>query len=57
MQVHTTGMDIKQILSARAVQTLGKDMTFRDFAQERPHLTRLNSLYLAFIALTRLDSS
>ncbi|OQR84514.1 hypothetical protein ACHHYP_13291 [Achlya hypogyna] len=32
-QVHTTGMDIKQCPSARAVLTLGKDMTFRDYAQ------------------------
>ena len=32
-QVHTTGMDIKQVLNARAVCTLGKDMTFRDHAQ------------------------
>ena len=32
-QVHTTGMDIKQVLDARAVLTLGKDMTFRDYAQ------------------------
>lgn len=32
-QVHTTGMDIKQAPSARAVLTLGKDMTFRDYAQ------------------------
>eukprot|EP00658_Telonema_sp_P-2_P081848 TRINITY_DN8499_c0_g1_i1.p1 TRINITY_DN8499_c0_g1~~TRINITY_DN8499_c0_g1_i1.p1 ORF type:complete len:1069 (-),score=314.54 TRINITY_DN8499_c0_g1_i1:392-3598(-) len=32
-QVHTTGMDIKQFPSARAVVTIGKDMTFRDFAQ------------------------
>ncbi|KDO28986.1 hypothetical protein SPRG_20090 [Saprolegnia parasitica CBS 223.65] len=32
-QVHTTGMDIKQCTSARAVLTLGKDMTFRDYAQ------------------------
>jgi len=32
-QVHTTGMDIKQFSSARAVLTLGKDMTFRDYAQ------------------------
>ena len=31
--VHTTGMDIKQSLLARAVITLGKDMTLRDFAQ------------------------
>ena len=32
-QVHTTGMDIKQSPNARAVVTIGKDMTFRDFAQ------------------------
>ena len=32
-QVHTTGMDIKQVLNAEAVLTLGKDMTFRDYAQ------------------------
>ena len=32
-QVHTTGMDIKQVLNAQAVCTLGKDMTFRDYAQ------------------------
>ncbi|CAH0482965.1 unnamed protein product [Peronospora belbahrii] len=32
-QVHTTGMDIKQCVNARAVVTLGKDMTFRDYAQ------------------------
>lgn len=32
-QVHTTGMDIKQFSSARAVLTVGKDMTFRDYAQ------------------------
>ena len=32
-QVHTTGMDIKQGASARAALTLGKDMTFRDYAQ------------------------
>ncbi|KAL4094321.1 hypothetical protein PRIC1_009982 [Phytophthora ramorum] len=32
-QVHTTGMDIKQGVNARAVVTLGKDMTFRDYAQ------------------------
>ena len=33
LQVHTTGMDIKQFPSARAVVTIGKDMVFRDFAQ------------------------
>ena len=32
-QVHTTGMDIKQALDARAACTLGKDMTLRDHAQ------------------------
>jgi hypothetical protein len=32
-QVHTTGMDIKQGPSANAVLTVGKDMTFRDYAQ------------------------
>eukprot|EP00959_Pyramimonas_sp_CCMP1952_P301033 6298487-Pyramimonas_sp.AAC.1 len=26
-------MDIKQVLNARAVLTLGKDMTFREYAQ------------------------
>jgi hypothetical protein len=32
-QVHTTGMDIEHTPNAMAIQTLGKDMTFRDFAQ------------------------
>ena len=32
-QVHTTGMDIEHCPNAKAVQTLGKDMTFRDFSQ------------------------
>jgi len=32
-QIHTTGMDIKHCLSARAALTLGKDMVFRDLAQ------------------------
>jgi hypothetical protein len=32
-QIHTTGMDIHQSIDARAVLTLGKDMTFRDYAQ------------------------
>jgi hypothetical protein len=32
-QVHTTGMDIPQVLDAIAVVTLGKDMSFRDYAQ------------------------
>ena len=32
-QVHTTGMDIQHSVNACAVITLGKDMTFRDYAQ------------------------
>lgn len=32
-QIHTTGMDIKHIVNARAVITLGKDMVFRDYVQ------------------------
>jgi hypothetical protein len=32
-QVHTTGMDIPQVLDAKAVVTLGKDMSLRDYAQ------------------------
>uniref|UniRef100_A0A6V2M4H7 ubiquitinyl hydrolase 1 n=1 Tax=Ditylum brightwellii TaxID=49249 RepID=A0A6V2M4H7_9STRA len=32
-QIHTTGMDIHQAIDARAAQTLGKDMTFRDYSQ------------------------
>jgi hypothetical protein len=32
-QIHTTGMDIHQCINARAALTLGKDMTFRDYAQ------------------------
>lgn len=32
-QIHTTGMDIHQCIDARAVITIGKDMTFRDYAQ------------------------
>ena len=32
-QVHTTGMDIKQAETASAVVTIGKDMTWRDYAQ------------------------
>jgi hypothetical protein len=32
-QVHTTGMDIKQMPTATAVVTLGKDLVFRDYAQ------------------------
>ena len=33
-QVHTTGMDIKQQISACACLTIGKDMTFRDYAHK-----------------------
>ena len=32
-QIHTTGTDIQHIINAKAVLTLGKDMTFRDYAQ------------------------
>ena len=32
-QVHTTGTDIKHVPNAVAMLTLGKDMTFRDYAQ------------------------
>lgn len=32
-QVHTTGMDIKHVVNARAAMTLGKDMVFRDYVQ------------------------
>ena len=32
-QIHTTGMDIHQCIDACAALTLGKDMTFRDYAQ------------------------
>jgi len=32
-QIHTTGIDIKQSPTARAVITIGKDMVFRDYAQ------------------------
>ena len=32
-QIHTTGIDIKQTPTARAVITIGKDMVFRDYAQ------------------------
>lgn len=32
-QVHTTGVDIAQMMTAKAVVTLGKDMTWRDYGQ------------------------
>ena len=32
-QIHTTGMDIKHVVNATAVITLGKDMVFRDYVQ------------------------
>jgi len=32
-QIHTTGIDIRHSPSSTAVLTLGKDMTFRDYAQ------------------------
>ncbi len=46
-QIHTTGMDIKHVVNAVAVITLGKDMVFRDYVQVRrwrglqaPHIAR-----------------
>ena len=35
-QIHTTGMDIKHVVNAMAVITLGKDMVFRDYVQVQP---------------------
>ena len=35
-QIHTTGMDIKHVVNATAVITLGKDMVFRDYVQGQP---------------------
>ena len=32
-QIHTPGMDIKHNIAARAALTLGKDLTWRDYAQ------------------------
>lgn len=32
-QIHTTGMDIRHVVNATAVITLGKDMVFRDYVQ------------------------
>eukprot|EP00457_Paulinella_chromatophora_P000002 gb/GEZN01000002.1/.p1 GENE.gb/GEZN01000002.1/~~gb/GEZN01000002.1/.p1 ORF type:complete len:6816 (+),score=1425.09 gb/GEZN01000002.1/:114-20561(+) len=32
-QIHTTGMDIRHVVNARAIITLGKDMVFRDYVQ------------------------
>jgi hypothetical protein len=32
-QVHTTGVDVRQALDARAAVTVGKDVTLRDYAQ------------------------
>ena len=39
-QVHSTGVDVQQTLSARAAMTLGKDMTFH-FYDRSPGLTPL----------------
>jgi hypothetical protein len=41
-QIHTTGMDIKHIVNAVAVITLGKDMVFRDYVQG----IRIGSMYV-----------
>jgi hypothetical protein len=51
-QIHTTGIDIKQAMNARAAVTLGKDMTLRDFSQV-PHL--LSSFVV--LSLSSLPSS
>ena len=32
-QIHTTGTDIKHVVNATAVITLGKDMVFRDYGK------------------------
>jgi hypothetical protein len=32
-QIHTTGMDIKHVVNATAVITLGKDMVFWDYIE------------------------
>lgn len=42
-QVHTTGMDIDNHLSAHAVLTLGKDMVFRDYAQGAYRLRKIGA--------------
>ena len=42
-QVHTTGMDIEQLVNAHAVLTLGKDMVFRDYAQGAFRMRKIGS--------------
>jgi hypothetical protein len=42
-QVHTTGMDIRHVPDAKAALTLGKDMTFRDYAQGAYRMRGLES--------------
>mmetsp|Transcript_34135 Transcript_34135/g.89813 ORF Transcript_34135/g.89813 Transcript_34135/m.89813 type:complete len:1087 (-) Transcript_34135:500-3760(-) len=59
-QVHTTGMDIKQGPSARAVVTIGKDMTFRDYAQGAYRMRQIGvgqtlHLYLIPEVVNRMD--
>lgn len=53
LQVHTTGMDIAQALNATAVVTLGKDMTFRDYAQVTERMATLFSLLLTLLPFAR----
>ncbi len=62
-QVHTTGMDIKQSLSACALLTIGKDMIFRDYAQVSAHTSvshvllyihTLMPLYLSVVCFSTL---
>jgi len=42
-QIHTTGMDIKHVVNATAVITLGKDMTFRDYVQGAYRMREIGS--------------
>jgi hypothetical protein len=56
-QVHTTGTDIKQVIDAKAVVTLGKDMTFRDFKQGTRGLAGDYSLFSSFPSLSSNPAS
>lgn len=44
--VRPSGIDIKQATNARALVTLGKDMSLRDYSQVEPQLQRLCVLRL-----------
>ena len=61
-QIHTTGMDIRHRLTARAVVTLGKDSTWRDYAQGAYRMRGIGKgqscqLLLTPEVLTRVDST